>query len=283
MNLGKVALVTGASAGIGAATASCLASDGFTVYGVARRSELLNGLAGVRPIQADITNDAQRQDCVNRVLNDAGRIDILVNNAGSGLYGAIEDTPLENARNLFEINVFAHARLIQLFLPTFRKQGTGTIVNVSSIAGRIYAPFGGWYHASKVALESLSDSLRIELKPYGVRVILIEPGAIDTEGLREVSESLRSISGSTCYADRADALACSLAELESVPALSVAKTISLVVSRRRPRTRYIVGKGAKAAVLMYQLLPDRLLDRLLEARLRRKMEQIPGCMDGVGP
>lgn len=199
LSLGKVALVTGASAGIGAATALRLASDGFTVYGVARRADLLNDLAGVRPIQADITNDAQRRDCVNRVLDETGRIDVLVNNAGSGLYGALEDIPLETAQKLFEVNLFAHARLIQLFLPTFREQGKGTIMNVSSIAGRIYAPFGCWYHASKFALEGLSDSLRIELRPYGVRVVLIEPGAIDTDGLRGAGESLRSNSGSTSY------------------------------------------------------------------------------------
>ncbi|WP_421845896.1 SDR family NAD(P)-dependent oxidoreductase [Mycobacterium sp.] len=275
-------MVTGASAGIGAATALRLASDGFTVYGVARRADLLNDLAGVRPIQADITNDAQRRDCVNRVLDETGRIDVLVNNAGSGLYGALEDIPLETAQKLFEVNLFAHARLIQLFLPTFREQGKGTIMNVSSIAGRIYAPFGCWYHASKFALEGLSDSLRIELKPYGVRVVLIEPGAIDTDGLRGAGESLRSNSGSTYYSTRANAAARSMGELESVPATAVANKIALIANRRRIRTRYIIGKGAKAAVLMYRIFPDWLLDRLIEVRLRQHMEPVPACVDGVG-
>src|SRR6516164_3306739 len=179
----KVALVTGASSGIGEATARQLAAAGFTVYAAARRTERMQQLteAGIRPIAMDVTDDASMQTGVKTILNEQGRIDALVNNAGYGSYGALEDVPMSEARAQMEVNVFGAARLIQLVLPQMRQQRSGTIVNITSMGGKIYTPLGAWYHATKHALEALSDCLRMELKPFGINVVVIEPGGIRTE------------------------------------------------------------------------------------------------------
>ena len=180
-----VALVTGASSGIGAATARRLARAGFVVYGAARRLDRLAALEGegVRPLALDVTDDASMVAAVERVVAEQGRIDVLVNNAGYGSYGAVEDVPQEEARRQIEVNLFGLARLIQLVLPAMRAQGSGRIVNVTSMGGRIATAFGGWYHASKHAVEGLSDSLRQEVARFGIDVVVIEPGGIRTGGV----------------------------------------------------------------------------------------------------
>ena len=154
-----IALVTGASSGIGEATARRLADDGFVVYGAARRIDRLEPLAayGIVPLAMDVTDEASMTAGIDRILSERGRIDVLVNNAGYGSYGALEDVPLEEARRQFEVNVFGAARLMQLVLPHLRAQRSGTIINVTSMGGKIYTPLGGWYHATKFALEALSD------------------------------------------------------------------------------------------------------------------------------
>src|SRR5215217_4048985 len=164
----NTALVTGASSGIGEATALKLQGLGFTVYGAARREDRLQELAaeGIRPLAMDVTDEASMSAGIERIIADAGRIDVLVNNAGYGSYGALEDVPLDEARRQFEVNVFGLARLTQLVLPHMRAQRDGYIVNVSSMGGRIWEPFGSWYHATKFAVEGLSDSLRVEVAPF---------------------------------------------------------------------------------------------------------------------
>src|SRR3954470_17639690 len=179
----RVALVTGASSGIGAAAARRLHADGFTVYAVARRVERMKDLTdlGIRVEPVDVTDDASMTALVGTILAEAGRIDVLVNNAGYGSYGALEDVPIDEARRQFEVNVFGLARLTQLVLPQMRSRRSGRIVNISSMGGRIYEPLGSWYHATKFAVEGLSDSLRMELAPFGIQVVVIQPGAIRTE------------------------------------------------------------------------------------------------------
>ncbi|MFF2424898.1 oxidoreductase [Streptomyces mirabilis] len=186
---------------------------------------------------------------VDGIIAESGRIDVLVNNAGYGSYGAIEDVPLDEARAQFEVNLFGAARLIQLVLPHMRAQRSGTIVNISSMGGKIHTPLGGWYHGTKFALEGLSDCLRMELKPFGVDVVVVEPGAIRTEWGGIAADNLRKTSGDTAYARQADAMAESLGSestaRRSSPPSVIADTVAKAVTARRPRTRYAVGFGAR--------------------------------------
>ena len=262
----KIALVTGASSGIGEATARKLHALGFTVYGAARRADRMEKLAadGIRPIAMDVTDEESARAGVDRILAESGRIDVLVNNAGYGSYGALEDVPLSEARYQFEVNVFGAARLIQLVLPGMRAQRSGTIVNISSMGGKIYTPLGGWYHGTKFALEALSDCLRLEVKRFGIDVVVIEPGGIRTEWGGIAADNLRKVSGSGPYANQAEAMAKSmdseLADRRSSPPTVIADAIAKAVTARRPRTRYLVGFAAKPLVTLRRLLPDRAFD-----------------------
>lgn len=267
--MSRVAIVTGASAGIGAATARRLHELGFTVYAVARRLDRMAPLAelGIRTASVDVTDDAALTDLVERVVAESGRIDVLVNNAGYGSFGALEDVPLDEARRQFEVNVFGAARLCQLVLPAMRAQGSGRIINVSSVGARLYEPLGSWYHATKYALEGLSDCLRVEVKPLGVDVVLIQPGGVETEFPQVAGERLLAVSGSGAYAEHARRYALALTgEADHIsPPSVVAAAIARAATARRPRIRYAVGRGAKAAVFARWLLPDRVFDRVVVA------------------
>ncbi len=260
-----VALVTGASSGIGAAAVTRLAEAGFTVYGAARRTERI--AAPAVPVALDLADDESIEATVRTVLEREGRIDVLVNNAGYGSYGAIEDVPLAEARRQFEVNLFGLARLAQLVLPIMRAQGSGRIVNVSSMGGKFAAPFGGWYHATKFAVEGLSDSLRQEVAPFGIDVVVIEPGAIDTEWGGIAMETGVAASGDGVYGERVRRMAAFLGDASNASRASkpdvVGKVIATAATVRRPRTRYAVGTGAKPALAMRRLLGDRAMDRLL--------------------
>jgi NAD(P)-dependent dehydrogenase (short-subunit alcohol dehydrogenase family) len=267
--MNKTALVTGASAGIGEATVKRLLADGYIVYAAARRMDRMAPLAaaGARLIALDLTDDASIIAAVERIRSETGRLDVLVNNAGYGSYGALEDVPLAEARRQFEVNLFGAARLIQLALPIMRKQKSGKIVNVSSVGGKFGGAFGAWYHATKHALEGLSDSLRVELIPFGIDVIVIEPGAIRTEWGDIALESLLARSGDTAYGPyvrRAQKAFKSVttSRLPSPPEV-VANIIAAATRARRPRTRYPAGGGAPIFLLLRRLLSDRMMDRLM--------------------
>ena len=267
----RVALVTGASSGIGAATAERLLALGFVTYAAARRVDRLDGLvaAGARALSLDVTDEASRCEAVRAILAETGRIDVLVNNAGYGSYGAVESVSAEDVRAQFDVNLFGAAELIRLVLPQMRAQGSGTIVNVSSMGGRIYTPFGGWYHATKFGLEALSDCLRLEVAPFGIRVVVIEPGAIRTEWGGIAAERLRATSAGGPYEREAEATARNLAAgskdntLLASPPSVVADAIGKAVTTRRPKTRYAVGVGARPLIFARTVLPDRLFDRLI--------------------
>ena len=274
MSDSRVALVTGASSGIGEHTARLLQAGGFTVYAVARRTERMQSLheAGIRVIGLDLTDDASIVAGVKQVIDETGRIDVLVNNAGYGSYGSIEDVPLDEARRQFDVNLFGLARLIQLALPHMREQGSGRIINISSIGGKIYEPLGGWYHATKFAVEGLSDSLRIELAPFGIDVVLIEPGPIRTEWNAIARENMVKNSAGTAYADQAAAVARVLQAADTPRTSSgpdvVAKKIYHAATTRRPHARYPVGKGAGTTVRARRLLPDRAFDAIVSRAFR---------------
>lgn len=263
-----VALVTGASSGIGAESAKHLAAAGFLVYAAARRTDRLGELASgsIRPLTMDVTDDDSVTAGVQQVLAEAGRIDALVNNAGYGSYGAVEDVPLDEARRQFEVNLFGLARLTQLVIPGLRQQGSGRIVNISSMGGRFAMPFGAWYHATKFAVEGFSDALRQELAPFGIQVVVIEPGGIKTEWGGISAASALERSGEGPYAARVQRIARALAGSDrrfgSEPGV-VAKAITTAVTARRPRTRYAIGAGAKPAIYARRLLPDRVMDALI--------------------
>jgi NAD(P)-dependent dehydrogenase (short-subunit alcohol dehydrogenase family) len=213
---GKVALVTGASSRIGKASAEALHEAGFVVYATARRPEKLTDLkaAGVRTLRLDVTDEESMIAAVAAVEGEHGAIDVLVNNAGFGLYGAAEDVPLEEARHQFEVNVFRPARLNQLVLPNMRRQGSGTIVNISSMGGEVTFPLGAWYHASKHALEAYSDALRQEVKRFGIDVVLIQPGFIKTEFGDIASQGVLEHSCQGAYRKLAEAMAKSAEQMD---------------------------------------------------------------------
>ncbi len=260
-----VALVTGASSGIGAAAVQSLASAGFTVYGAARRVDRIP--APAIPLELDLTAAASIEAAVATLLEREGRIDVLVNNAGYGSYGAIEDVPLAEARRQFDVNLFGMARLTQLVLPTMRATGSGRIINVSSMGGKFAAAFGGWYHATKFAVEGLTDSLRQEVAPFGIHAVVIEPGAIDTEWGGIAMDSGVAASGDGAYGERVRRMAARLGDPSgsirgSKPEV-VGEAIRKAATARRPRTRYAIGMGAKPTIAMRRVLPDRALDAVL--------------------
>ncbi|WP_137875196.1 oxidoreductase [Rhodococcus sp. Q] len=265
----RTALVTGASSGIGEATARALAARGHIVYAAARRTDRLQELAadGIRPLGMDVTDDESVRAGVERIITETGRIDVLVNNAGYGSYGAIEDVPLDEARRQFEVNVFGAARLTQLVLPHMRSRRSGTIVNISSMGGKIHTPMGGWYHATKFAMEALSDCLRLETASHGIDVVVIEPGGIATEWGGIAADHLREVSGSGAYAAFATSVATALSSetnrRRNSPPEVVADAIVKAVAARRPRTRYAVGFGARPLIFAKWLLPDRVFDALV--------------------
>ena len=265
----KVALVTGGSSGIGEATALKLHELGYTTYAAARRMQRMEHLtkAGIRPLAMDVTDEESLQSGVKHILAEEGRIDVLVNAAGYGSYGALEDVPLAEARDQFEVNVFGAARLTQLVLSHMRDQRSGTIVNITSMGGKIYTPLGGWYHATKFALEALSDCLRMEVKPFGINVVVIEPGGIQTEWPGIAADKLKQASSGGPYAKQANAVADSLTSdataRRSSPPTLIADTIAKAVTARRPKTRYAVGYGAKPIIFLHGILPDRAFDAFI--------------------
>jgi len=265
----KIAFVTGASSGIGEATARRLLAGGYKVFVGARRLERMAELAslGAALVPLDLTDDGSIVRAVEQIKSQAGRLDVLVNNAGYGSYGALEDVPLEEARRQFEVNVFGLARLCQLVLPIMREQKSGKIVNVTSIGGKIWEPLGSWYHATKFAVEGLSDCLRVEARPFGIDVIVIEPGAIRTEWAAIAREGLLRASGSGAYAGQAERHAAMLETAETSNLASppdvVAKTILRSVQARRPKTRYATGGGAHLILFLHRILSDRMFDRVI--------------------
>ena len=269
----RVALITGASSGIGKETAKLLASNGFIVYGAARQMEKMEELKeiGVRLLEMDVTDEDSMVAGVKEINRAENRIDVLVNNAGYGSYGALEDVPMSEAKYQFEVNIFGMARLCQLVLPHMREQHSGRIINISSIAGSFGEPHGAWYHASKYAVEGLSDSLRMEVRQFGIDVIIIKPGAILTEWNTIARENLLKVSGNTAYKELAIKHARMLANADgkmSSPPIVIARAIYKAIQAKRPATRYSVGGGAKPIIFLTKILTDRAMDRVVMSLMK---------------
>lgn len=272
----RVALVTGGSSGIGEQTARRFRAADFEVYAVARRVERMAHLEdeGIHVFAMDVTDDASMVAGVQRVVAEHGRIDVLVNNAGYGSYGAVEDVPIEEARRQFEVNVFGLARLIQLVTPHMRAQGSGRIINISSIGGKFYEPLGAWYHATKFAVEGFSDSLRIELAPHGIDVVIIEPGPIRTEWNEISRDSLLETSRGGPYEQQAERVHKVLHRADHSTLMSsdpdtVAMKILKAAIANTPRARYPVGKGAGTILRARKLLPDAAFDYIVKGMYQR--------------
>ena len=271
----KVILITGASSGIGKATALQLIQEGHTVYGAARRVEKMQDLvdAGGNSLQMDVTVDADMEKGITHIIEKEGRIDVLINNAGYAIYGSVEETSIADARRQFEVNIFGLARVTQLVLPHMREQGSGQIINVSSMGGRIYMPLGAWYHGTKHALEGWSDCLRLEVKQFGIDVVVIRPGAIATEFGDVMLNPLLERSGNGPYKKLAESMAKGVRdsygnENASSPPSVIAKTISKAVNAGKPKTRYTAGKLAKPLVFVRNYLGDRFFDWAISSQMK---------------
>jgi short-subunit dehydrogenase len=283
MTAGSV-LITGCSSGIGQAAALALHEAGRTVVATARNPATLSGLAdrGLRTLALDVTGEASMRAAVDA----AGPIDVLVNNAGYGLYGTVEQLPMAEIRRQFETNFFGLVRPTQLVLPGMRAAGGGRILNVSSMGGRATLPGGAFYHASKYAVEALSDALRMEVARFGIDVVLIEPGPVRTPwndvaagsvaasaapgGAANGTAANGNGNGADPYAGFKDAVTAAFSTATDGPlarfsssADDVAKVITRAVTARRPRTRYLINPVARTTVTLRRWLPDRAYDAVL--------------------
>lgn len=259
-------LVTGASSGIGARTASLLVERGERVFGAGRHTEAIAALPGVAPVRLDLASEHSIQSAVATVERNAGPVDVLINCAGYGEFGSVEETTLDDARRQFEVNVLGAVGLIRSVLPGMREAGHGRIINISSLAGEFASPLGGWYHASKFAIEALSDSLRGEVAQFGIDVSVVQPSYVDTDWHETAMARLEKASARGPYA----AMAAAMRAYFTSPALArqtssadaVAALIVKAASAQRPKTRYRIGPGANLAVALATILPDRAFDAI---------------------
>lgn len=266
----RVALVTGASAGIGKAIVRRLLRDGWKVYGAARRTDRMADIEaeGARLLALDLTDDASLSAGVAALLQAEGRIDALVNNAGYGSYGTVEDVPIAEARRQFEVNLFGLARLSQLVLPAMRRARSGTIVNISSMGGRGWTSLGGWYHATKHALEVLSDAMRVEVRPFGVRVVVVQPGRIESEWSATAARTLRDSATASAYREQIEPMAEMLEDYGGAAAPEVvADAVAIAVNSPNPRRRYATPADARVMIGLHWLLPDAAWEWLMRTAL----------------
>ncbi|MCA0931307.1 SDR family NAD(P)-dependent oxidoreductase [Lutimonas saemankumensis] len=265
----KVIVITGASSGMGKVHALSLLQKGHIVYGLARRVEKMKEIvkAGGIAIAMDITSEKQIQDGVDQILNEQGKIDVLINNAGYAVYGSVEESSIDSARRQFEVNIFGLASITQKVIPGMRKNKSGRIINISSMGGKMYTPFGAWYHATKHALEGWSDCLRVELTPFNVEVVVIEPGGIETEFTNVFLDNLQGDKENGPYADKLQKLIKSTQEMHDSGKLSkpnvITKLIDKAVHSKKPKTRYVAGAYAKPLMFMRKYLGDRRFDKIL--------------------
>jgi NAD(P)-dependent dehydrogenase (short-subunit alcohol dehydrogenase family) len=271
----KAVLITGCSSGIGYATAELLADRGWNVYATARNPDVVSVLEakGAKLLPLDVTDEESMTNAVQTVTQQEGAVGILINNAGYSQNGAVESVPMDKVRSQFETNVFGLIRMCQLVLPGMRAQKWGKIVNLSSMGGRLTFPGGGLYHASKYAVEALSDAMRYEVASFGVDVILIEPGLITTNF---EATSVKGVPQEGPYAEfnrdvakaTENAYKGPLSKLGGGPE-AVAKTIMGALEAKRPKARYPVTPSARLMIGQRRLTPDRVWDLMMRAQFPR--------------
>lgn len=268
----KVILVTGASAGMGKTFVLTLLASGHLVYGAARRLDKMEDIkeAGAKIISLDVANDESIVLAIETIIKNEGKIDVLINNAGFGLSGAIEDVTITEAKYQMEVNLFGIGRLIQLVLPHMRRQHSGKIINITSLGGKIAMPMGGWYHASKFALEGLSDSLRYEVKQFGVDVIVIEPGAVKSEWGDIAFGNVKRISGNGAYKGLTESYieAFKISEKNAVNTNIIAQLVEKAVNAKKPKARYHGGYLSGTMLFLRKLLPDSIFDKIIASMFK---------------
>jgi NAD(P)-dependent dehydrogenase (short-subunit alcohol dehydrogenase family) len=267
-----IALITGASSGIGKASAEALANKGYHIYAGVRRPATASALrsANVTPVQLDVTDDASIAAAIAEIVGHSGRIDLLINNAGYGQYGILEEVSAEEAQRQFDVNVFGLMRVTRAVLPIMRKQASGRIINMSSVAGRVSTPLAGWYSASKHAVEALSDALRLEMAPFGIKVVVIQPGAIKT-GFDDIAVGeLARTARIEAYRPMAQAFK-RLVEGSYARAPGpelVAKAIVRAATDRHPPLRIVLPNDSRALIALKRLFGDGFLDWAVSTQLR---------------
>lgn len=268
----KVILITGASSGMGKSTAQDLIKAGHIVYCVARSVDKMKDLEmlGGHVMKMDVTDEGNIDSVVKKIIEEQGRIDVLWNNAGYGLYGPVEELPMERVQQQFEVNVYGVARLTQKVLPYMREKRDGLIINTSSMGGKIYTPLGAWYHASKHAIEGYSDCLRIELKAFNIKVVVLEPGVIDTGFTQGVRDNFSFESKNGPYKEVVNAY---IKAMDNPPMKGsnpkvISKTVQKIINARKPKTRYVAGQGGKILILLRKIFGDRVYDALMYSQMK---------------
>lgn len=263
-------MITGASSGMGKDTALRLIEEGHIVYGAARRVEKMKDLekAGGHALALDVTDRESIKKVVDQVLEEQGRVDVLWNNAGYSVNGAVENISYEEALRQFDVNVFGVAEMTKAVLPTMRAHGHGKIINTSSIGGRMHMPIlASWYHSSKFALEGWSDALRMELEPFGIDVVLLEPGGVSTEFVEVLSDSMVDKAKGTAYELETERVVKGLVNANNPKNMSptsvIANAMVKIVNAKKPKTRYVVGKNAGLILSIRRLLNDRTYDKVI--------------------
>tara|TARA_B100000900_G_scaffold166911_1_gene141715 strand:- start:261 stop:1130 length:870 start_codon:yes stop_codon:yes gene_type:complete len=263
----KVILITGTAHGIGKSTAKYLIDEGHIVYGgdiLIEENLYLNEIGGVA-LEMDVTKQDHVDSAINQIIAEQGRIDVLVNNAGIAVGSAIEDVSMEDALYQFEVNLFGIGRTVKAALPHMRSQGSGTIINISSVLGKAYNPLYGWYVSSKHALEGWSDVLRLEVEQFGVDVIIIEPGMIKTNIGNYSAQYFEKYSKNSVYANfygSPDDKEENSFDNFSDP-IVIAKVINKAIDAKNPKTRYSAGAYSWILLTMRSILPDKWFDKLI--------------------
>lgn len=287
-NTSRAVLVTGCSSGIGHATADLLARAGWPVYATARRADSMKDLAahGAKLLTLDVTDEDSMRAAVDNVESDHGAVGVLINNAGYSQSGAVEEVPMDNVRAQFETNVFGLISLTQMVLPGMRRHGWGRVVNMSSVGGRLTFPGAGIYHASKHAVEAISDALRFEVRRFGIDVIVVEPGLVRTTSGKQATEARDEtqddeIAQEGPYANFHKAIGQATVEAYEKGVLArrggtpaqVAQLIRHAIATDKPKSRYRVDRTARVLMTQRRLLPDRAWDRFLQSRFPRPGER----------
>ena len=264
----KVVLITGTAYGIGKSTAELLIDKGHIVYGgdiLVEENLYLNDIGGTA-LEMDVTNQEHIDKAINQIISEQGRVDVLVNNAGLGVYGAIEDVSMEDIYYQYDVNLFGLARVTKAVLPYMREEESGLIINISSVLGETYGPLAGWYLSTKHALEGWSDALRVELKEFDIDVVVVQPGAINTNFSNVTKTYIDKYRENSAYqhlyGEPVTDTGNEVLSNQSDP-IVIAKVINKAMNARNPKTRYAAGAYSKIGIFLRKIMTDKMFDRFI--------------------
>ena len=264
----KVVLITGTAYGIGKSTAELLIDKGHIVYGgdiLVEENLYLNDIGGTA-LEMDVTNQEHIDKAINQIISEKGRVDVLVNNAGLGVYGAIEDVSMEDIYYQYDVNLFGLARVTKAVLPHMREKESGLIINISSVLGETYGPLAGWYLSTKHALEGWSDALRVELKEFDIDVVVVQPGAINTNFSNVTKTYIDKYRENSAYqhlyGEPITDTGNEVLSNQSDP-IVIAKVINKAMNARNPKTRYAAGAYSKIGIFLRKIMTDKMFDRFI--------------------